>query len=191
METVTPIQLKDFATALVDTLPAAVKRSMTGQYEQLMAAHRAATGYTCFLVGRQVYFSSQNAQPLALVTGTPPGLHPSLVPAFQAWEQPFKRLNQDLARIKQTIGSIVMRAKTCQDIRNMFPDHFLRPLLNSWLPGMELQRTSLDLYAGPSKPFTSPTQERLNREALWDPHLLDMYERVGGTIDLYLGYKLL
>ncbi|MEO7082390.1 MAG: hypothetical protein ABIY71_12725 [Flavobacteriales bacterium] len=173
-----------FTKALVDTLPEAVKRTMAGEYEQLISANQAATSHDCFLVGKQCYFSGQRVYPMAQIRGVPPALPTAFMPAFQSWKAPFKRLNQDLARITQSIASIVLRAKTPQDIRDMFPEHFLRPLLGGWETGMDLQRTRLDLYA-------DNPDGRQEREQIWEPKLLDMYERIAPTIDLYLGYKLL
>jgi hypothetical protein len=72
----------------------------------------------------------------------------------------------------------------------MFPEHFIRPVLNLWFVD-GTQRTTLDLHAGPSQPFAAPSQEQLDREAVWDPRLVKMYGQVGGLIDLYLGYKLI
>lgn len=183
-------ELHAFGQLLCDTLPDAVKRTMAGQYEQLMATHTGATRYTCFLVGRKVYFPNQVVHDQVLVRGSPPPLARELMPAFHAWELLFKQLYRDLSRISQTVSSVLARAKSWQDARNMFPDHFLRPLLG--LPQFAgMQRTALDLYAGPPAAFAPPTQDRLDREAVWDPRLVNMYGQVGGLIDLYLGYKLL
>lgn len=174
-----PTELQEFAKLLCGTLPAAVKRTMANQYEQLMAGHRAQTGATqCFLVGRHGYFADQNVLPLARIRGTPNALPENLMPAFHEWEAPFKALERDLTRIKQTIGSIVMRAQSWQDVRNMFPDHFSRPVL--FFSQFDLmQRTTVDLQAGPEA------------DAVWGENLTKMYTRVGNLVDLYLGYKLL
>lgn len=191
MSTPTSEELGKFVDQLVGLLPDAVKRTMEGHYAKLLADHiRLNGGGNSFLVGSLVHFENQLVLPLSRVVGVPRGLHQSLVPAFLAWEKPFKELNVQLDRIRQTLNSILMRAKSWQDVRNMVPDYYSRPLHH--LPPMAgLQRTTLDLYAGRPVAFGPISKERLDREAVWDPRLLNMYERVGGIIDLYLGYKLL
>lgn len=176
-------ELNDLNKMLCYSLRKAGKRSMATQYAQLMAANRKVNSMDQFVMGGQVYLTDQKVFPLSYAHGIPlPPLPQTLVPAFLAWQQSFKQMDRDLGRIEQTLASILLRAKDWQQVRDMFPDRLIRSSLNYWMmPICALQRMNINLY----------DDDRQAREDVWDKRLIDMYERVGGIIDLYLGYKLL
>lgn len=175
MSVPTATALRDFTSTLLATLPKAVKRTMAGQYEQLMSASQGCTGCTCFFVGHEVYFKDQKVYSAKQVPGTAPALPDALMPLFMAWKEPVAAMEKNLSSISQTLHSILLRATSWQDVRNMIPDHFIQPMLTHW--DMEgLQRTERDLQ---------------DPAASWEPRLLQMYAQVAGKIDLCLGYKLL
>lgn len=167
--------LLSFTTDLANALPRDFKRTTAAEYKQLMGAHRSATGSNAFLVGREVYFDDQVVFPITRVKGNPQPLSQDLLPAFFAWEKPQKMLAEDLARITQGLHSILLRAKTWAEVRNMLPD---RLLACSTFTPIDVPRTAVSL-------------DDPDAAAAWSDTLVGMYARIKPLIDLYLGYKLL
>ncbi|WP_199097267.1 hypothetical protein [Dyella sp. ASV21] len=173
-----PDELREFSRQLCDALPAPFKRTMAGQFEQISAAHRSNTGANAFLYGQDVYFDTGVVLPITRVKGKPQSLAPELLPTFLAWLKPTKEMQADLDRIRQVLGSIVMRAKSWQDVRDMLPD---RLLAFSTSTHIDLPRTTPDLQEAAKQ----------GGEPIWNASLTRLYAQVGDIIDLYLGYKLL
>ena len=155
------------------------------EHDGLLASHRALTGGGCYLVGGSI-FGPGGVRPPKLDKLKP--LPAQLLPAHQAWLANCDRHGAEWVRAQQVLRTAIGRAENWQDVRDMIPDHVLRPFPATGL--MELTRQRPDLYAGqPSDP--NYAQERAARERHWDIKLLDLYEQVAPTIDLYVSYRLL
>lgn len=174
-----PESLQSFVGQLCTLLPVAAQRTLAKQFEQLLSASQGVTRQSCFQVGSMVYFENQVVWPTARVRGQAPALPRALLPAFKAWQQPFNQIDSDIRRIKQALSSIVISAKSWQDVRNMFPDRLLEDIKRLGCIA-ELQRTAPDL----------PTDHREQTD-VWGARLCNLYEQVNALINLYLGYKLL
>ena len=160
-------------------------RFLYEEHNAILASHRELTGGVCYLAGGAI-FGPGGVQPAKLDKLKP--LPSQLLPVHQTWLANYNRHETEWVRAKQILRTVVGRAKTWQDIRDMVPDHVLRPFPSIGL--MELTRQRPDLYAGqPDDP--TYTQERKERERYWDTKLLDLYESVAPTINLYVSYRLL
>ena len=149
-----------------------------------------------YRVGNEVFYFTPDGQPLVatlkyLPFNMMPGtLHNSLLEQHKRWTEHYAQHDRDFPRIKQILGSLIIRAKDLQQLRDMFPDHVIRPMLKSELLARHRERMHPDLYAGQKTDPGYPA-ERQRREIYWEPKLLDMYESVGLLVDQYLGYKFL
>lgn len=114
----------------------------------------------------------------------PESLHPLQQQEHADWLEFYQHHDRDFPRIRQKFGSVLARAKSLQDLRDMIPDHVLR-LVNDVEGFSELQRTrpSVDSAGDPAK---------LEELALtWDRKILAMYADVSDLLDQYLGYRYL
>jgi len=155
------------------------------EHKGIMASHREITGGSCYMVGGSIY-GPGGIRPAKLDKLKP--LPPQLLPVHQAWLANCDRHGAEWVRAQQVLRTAIGRASNWQDVRDMIPDHVLRPFPADNL--MALTRTRPDIYAGePSDP--KYLEERKLRETYWDNKLLDLYESVAPTIDLYVSYRLL
>lgn len=160
-------------------------RFVKEEHESILRSHRQLTGGQCYVVGGSM-FGEGGMRPTKLVGLKP--LPPELLPAHCAWLTNCERHGAEWVRAQQVLRTAIGRAENWQDIRDMIPDHVLRPFPATGL--MELTRHRPDLYAGePSD--SSYAAEREVREKHWDPKLLDLYQQVAPTINLYVSYRLL
>lgn len=155
------------------------------EHAKLMQQHRSLTGGECYLVGGSI-FGPGGARPPRL-NGLKP-LPPQLVPQHEEWLALCKQHGFEWTRATQVLRTAFSRTQCWQDVRDMIPDHVLRTFPAEGL--MDLERTRPDLYAG-SQEDPSYAQERALRERYWEPKLLDLYEQVAPTINLYVSYRLL
>lgn len=180
-----------YVDVIVNPMKTTAERTTLPLFNKVMEASRNKTGAAgnYFAVGANCYLEGQNVHHRNKVQGAGfvPSLPSSLLGLFREWETPYKQIQEDTDRIRQSLRSILLRADSWQEIRNMVPDHVQRPAIHI----TACERTTLDLYAGIPDNTQPPTEARLQREAIWDPRLLDMYEKVGGLIDIYMGYALL
>ena len=160
-------------------------RYVQQEHEELLQRHQELTGGTAYIVGGAIYSVHPGQQrDLSKLKKLPD----ALLPAHAAWVANCNRHRHEWVQVEQVLNTALTHANSWQDIRDMIPDHVLRPFPATGL--MELTRTRPDLYAGqPTDPTYS--QERGEREKHWGTKLLDLYERVAPTIDLYVSYRLL
>ena len=155
------------------------------EHDGILTSHRALTGGACYMVGGGI-FGPGGIRPAKLEKLKP--LPEQLLPAHRAWMVNCDRHGAEWVRARQVLHTVIGRAENWQDIRDMVPDHVLRPFPADGL--MELTRTRPDLYAGPPDD-SNYAQERVERERYWEVKLLDLYEQVAPTINLYVSYRLL
>lgn len=155
------------------------------EHDGILVSHRSLTGGTSYLVGGSI-FGPGGIRPAKLDNLKP--LPQELLPAHRAWLANCDRHGAEWVRAQQVLRTAIGRAKNWQDVRDMIPDHVLRPFPATGL--MELTRERPDLYAGDPTASTY-ADERFAREKHWDPKLLDLYEQVAPTVDLYVSYRLL
>lgn len=155
------------------------------EHKNLLSSHRAMTGSSCYLVGGSI-FGPGGVRPPKIENLKP--LPAELLPVHQAWLANCARHGEEWVRAQQVLRTAIGRAENWQDVRDMIPDHVLRSFPAEGL--MALTRHRPDLYAGdPSAPDYA--EQRAARELHWDTKLLDLYEQVSPTIDLYVSYSLL
>lgn len=183
---------------LCQELPVAFKRTLEPQWQALFQEVSKQLNTSSFAVGELLYLRDLGVRPrrLSRFSSEVPALPKSLYPQFMAWSVPYREMEQDIRRVRQALTTVLAKASSAQEARNMLPERLLEPAKHCGVEAVQdflaLPRTSLDLYAGPPMPFAdAPSQERLDREAIWDPRLLNMYEQVGPIIDTYLGYSFL
>ena len=158
---------------------------MRETHDELLASNRALTGNACYLVGGEI-IGPGGVRPPKLGRVAP--LPAQLMDAHLSWKAGKQRHTHEWVKACQVLRTAAGRAENWQDLRDMIPDHVLRPFPATGL--MELTRCRPDLYAG--DPGSSNYRaEREAREKHWDPKLLDLYEQVGPLVDLYVSYRLL
>lgn len=150
-----------------------------------------------YRVGDEIFYFTEQGTPLVVTLKfmaanmMPPALSPVLMEQHKQWVEHFNQHDRDFPRIKQMLGSLIIKADDVQQLRDMFPDHVIRPMLRpDGMLGRVRERYHPDLYAG-SKDSPNYLPERQRREIYWDSKMLDMYESVGKLVDQYLGYKFL
>ena len=172
-------------------LPEAFQENLKAQHEDLFAEHRARTADNHYVVGTNVFFEGGLVRSTSLVKfhGGGSKLDPELYPKHIEWYEQYQADQYDRQKVTQTLRSIIMRAQSWQDVRDMLPENVIQSI-RGWEQVTELQRTRPDLYAGPK---SRPEYEidLAARVMHWDPMLLSMYERIGNTIATYVGYKML
>lgn len=118
-------------------------------------------------------------------------LAPELETVHAEWKLEHDRFIEDKRIVSQTINSMVQRAGSWQDIRNMFPDLVLQPLLDREdLHLSTLPRTSVPAYAG-SPSADDHAAQRAAAVDVWGPQLVDLYGRMAPLVALHIGMKLL
>ena len=105
-----------------------------------------------------------------------------------AWMANCDRHANEWVRAQQVLRTAIGRAENWQDIRDMIPDRLLKLFPAEGL--MDLASRRPDIYAGDPNDPEYPREREL-RMMYWEPKLLDLYESVAPTIDLYLSYRLL
>lgn len=154
------------------------------EHDGILRSHRELTGGSCYLVGGSI-FGPGGIRPPKLENLKP--LPSQLLPIHQAWLANCDRHGNEWVRAQQVLRTAVGRAKSWQDIRDMIPDHVLRSFPADF-NGLSRQRP--DIYAG-QPADDGYADRRSEREGYWDTKLLDLYEQVGPTVDLYVSYSLL
>lgn len=186
---------------IINQIPSYFLQHLDRSYSAFFGAACAAIGTSNFFIyGSNAFFANQEIQPVRTIklpsmTGTAT-LDPKFLPEFLAWYEEHQRHLREWGRVEQTLSSILLRAKDLQDLRDMLPEHVVAPIIRT--SNILLTRTRPDLYAGVPPPTKAHIEldskyliARKERELYWDSRLLDMYERIGGIIDLYMGYRLL
>jgi hypothetical protein len=150
-----------------------------------------------YRVGDEVFYFTDQGTPLVVTLKYMPAnmmprpLNPVLMDQHLQWVEHFNQHDRDFPRIQQMLGSLIIKADSPQQLRDMFPDHVIRPMLKpDGLLKKVRERYHPDLYAG-SKDSPNYAAERQRREIFWEPKMFDMYESVGKLVDQYLGYKFL
>lgn len=172
----------------LDELARPFLETLKAEHAELLRSHRTHTGGDAYIVGSSIFVAGGGTTRPMGFSGKVTPLSEQLVPAHQAWFELISRHNREWRRTRQILQLLVGRAKNWQDLRDMFPDAVLRPFPASGL--MELTRTRPDLYAGDPADSTYPQERRL-RTDFWSPELLDKYEQVAPTVNLYVSYRLL
>lgn len=185
-------QMQTFASNMVQVLSGDYSKTLGMMYETLFADNRSRTGANHYVMGDKVFFEYQQMRPVTQVKFGINGsraLSKDLQNAHYVWFNEYSDFILDRAKIEQTIKSIVMRATSWQDFRDMFPDHIIRDFIPRHNALAVLNRTRPDLDVGPKH---SPNyQQNLIDRHEWPVGLLDMYTKIGGTLSMYVGYKYL
>lgn len=184
-------QMQIFASNMVHVLSGDYSKTLGQMYETLFTEHRSRTASNHYIMGDNAFFADQAVHKVGAVkfNGRSTSLDEDLHEAHYAWYNEYVEFKTDRGRIEQTLRSIIMRAASWQDFRDMFPEYILRDFIPRNDNLIALYRTRPDLYAGP---IHSPDFEKnmLDRDC-WDRHVLYMYGQIGGTLSMYVGYKFL
>lgn len=160
-------------------------------FNKIFNDHRSRTGSNHYIVGTNCFFENSQIIPVKDVrfTGQAEKLNPEFYPQHIIWWNEYSEYARDWDRVSQTLSSIIMRAQSWQDIRDMLPNHVLQDFLNDER-FLGLSRTRPHLFAG--KPGSKEYEENFTPLMQhWDMQLITMYSRIGDTISTYIGYKLL
>ena len=177
-----------------NTLDAAYLKTLLPQFNAIREAQAAQVGRHNYLMGTNIFCYG-----MKVVSANAPdhpeanALEPDLIPAHNEWYAQFQQHHRDMGQVTQIIQSLMLRAKEWQDVRDMFPDFLLGPLLQ-FAPLIGHRRTRPDLYLGPPPtPETEIEYERTKYTKVmhWGEQPVTMFARISGTIALYTGYRLL
>lgn len=181
---------------LMEDLPKSFLSFLQNSYDQVYNTHCLATGSDMYLVGTEVFCAKQEVKPISgvrLYYADPSRLRrlkldDDLMPLHIEWYAKFREHRETWQRIRQAISSLSMRATNWQDIRDMFPDHFLRLFLDGNPFQQQDIQNPLSLPRTRESLYPDPDVDRLQH---WSPNLVRMYDSISTKIDTYVGYKLL
>lgn len=185
----------DFTNHLLDELSKPYLHYMREEFHRLKVANQAITGNTAYLVGSTVFAEGMRVLAPGLYRAPAKPLPPQLMDQHETWLVHWNRHQTEWGRACQAVRTVMARANTDQDIRDLLPDRVLRPVLHQ-SPLSELTRTRPDIYAGPPPLAGGPEEAEwqarvVEREQLWGPKPVALYAKHGPIIDLYVGYALL
>jgi hypothetical protein len=144
---------------------------------------RNINSMNAYLVGVQAFFYGMKVMPISAIS---PGyyltpLASDLQERHRDWYADFSVYQRDRQKFQQTMSSLFLRAKTWQDLRDMLPEHVIRPILPeiAALQGVHRLRPDLDTAIN--------DQQTLH----WEPRSMVMYQQISSLVNLYKGYALL
>lgn len=157
---------------------------LTAQLNEVVGRNEAIFGAPCYYLGDTVYARNLVVAKIGKYKlGGMATLDPSLQGAHDEWREHYEEHNASWQRFSQSLKVVLLAAKDWQMLRNMFPDHVLRPYLDEWAT-QGLTRTGPDLH-------TARPQQSTDDGDTWDPKLVQQYAAISNKVDLYVGYRLL
>lgn len=156
---------------------------------EIVSQNRAKTGANHYIVGGSAFFDSGAIAEVSQVRfkGSAAKLSDELLPKHLEWAAEYNQFKEEKDKVSQVLKSILARANNWNDVRDMLPDYVIN--VSDWTPVKNVQRTRPDLFIIPgSENFSEDFEER---SRYWNPILITMYGKIGKTISLYLGYRLL
>lgn len=179
---------------LLDRLSTPYLGHINKAHDQILKDQRVLTGLGYYVIGEQQFSGmGKRVMPLMLSRNSNAiPLHPSLRTAHENWFQMFDRHLREWKAITQQLSSIVLRLKTWQEYRDVFPEHVISHVLSEpELVG--LVRRNDCAYPGNPRSMDPDVYatERLRCEAIWGHRPVHLYDQAAPLVDLYVGYKLL
>lgn len=192
-----PKTTADFSNQVFNNVQEAYARFLGQELGEIIEGAKAITGGEGYFHDAKCFFLDPTGLPLVnelkhIPGGTlPPALPAMLVDRHKEWLGHYEMHAGEWPRIKQNLGSLIGRAKEAQDLRDMFPEYLVAPVLQHQAI-VGLRRTRPDLYAGnPASPGPTYEFERSQRIVVWDEKMVQMYESIGPLVDRYMGFKFL
>lgn len=187
-------ELQALTQKMLKQVPTAFLTHLNKDHDAILNEHRSRYGRAEYLVGSKLFLATNGDLPRAqdrprALNGIR-GLDQDLWQVHNAWYGQYERHLREWRTTCQMVSSLVLRLKTWQDLRNIFPDHVSRPILQE--PQLfGLTRTAPEIYAGHPDATPNYDAERKLREDVWGPRPVSMYNQVAPLVDLYVGYQLL
>ncbi len=185
-------EMQFFAKRLTESISKYYREKvLESDFKAIFNEHRSRTGANHYIVGTNCFFEDSRISPVKAVRfgSNAVRLDKELYPQHIIWWNEYSDYARDWSRVSQTLSSIVIRAQSWQDIRDMLPNHMLQSFLQED-NFLGLSRTRPHLYAG--RPGSKEYDENfITLMQHWDMQLIAMYSSIGDTISTYIGYKLL
>lgn len=172
------------AQFLVNTLNQGCAKVLGLGLEQLVLDNHRLTGKTAYSINNMGYYAMPmyvfplNMVPKALDLGP---LHSSLVARHGEWAARYEGFQHSGKRASQTLLSLLGKAQSFQDLRDMLPDTVCR-VFPADHPIQLLTRSRPDLYACGLEDGVP---------GHWDPKMVSSYAAISPLVDAYVGYNLL
>lgn len=181
-----------FIQQLVRDLEKPYQRFIKEEQDELIEANRQFTGASTFMEGGEVFATNGVIAQLGkLRLHNIDRLDPSLQERFTAFQEHRREHEARYRQVAQALQVILATANSWQELRDMLPEHVIRPYLNGW--GFKgLNRIRPDLASVEVSIFNMREGKVVEYAA--PPWLMDQVERyraISDQVDLYIGYKLL
>ena len=173
----------EFSLDIVASITRDYRSLVSHHLENLTDAHWQATGKMGYIYDGKGYASKPmrvfdlGMKPFGLTLGP---LSVSLVDQHLGWLTGYSSYQEAFKKLSQGVLSLLAKAKTAQELRDMLPDLSYRNLSPTHTLA-QLPRATHDLYAA----------QLDNAQTHWDSRLVTQYAGIASLVDTFNGYSLL
>lgn len=173
----------EYSNQIFAAINHAYRSILTKHLVKITDEHFRLTGRMAYIHDGKCYYSKPmkeyalNMVPRGLTTAPLP---PALLDQHLTWATNYSNYQTASKRLQQSLGSLLSRLNTEQDMRDLLPEICYQNLPPSH-ELKQLPRSRPDLYAAGLD----------NSKANWDPRLIAQYASVAPLVDQFSGYSLL